>query len=516
MPRGRAALIAAAVGAALAGLSLPRASLWPLAWFGLVPLILAANAARSRRQAAWLGLSAGFGYHATVLHWIYATCRFAQIPWPVAALAWAALAAVLALNWALATALASWAGERSPRGLRPWAWACAWTAVASATALWTPRLATDVLAYTQGPNPALIQCGSWGGPHLLGFVIVLVNAAMAEAWLDAPSGGPGPAAAPLALSLAAAAGLWIHGHSVLLRRPLDVGPTARVEILQPDIDQYRKWDGAYVREILAGFDELLARPGPAPALVVWPETSIPRWVPRGQAPPEVARWAAAQKATHLVGIVAGEEQGAGPTNGVQAVTPDGRVAAFYAKRELVPFGEYVPLRGLIPRYAIDHWLQVLDNFGDMSPGPAAPPLIATPFGPTAVTICYEAMFPRWARLDASRGARMLINVTNDGWYKDTWGPTQHFGANRYRAIENRIPVIRSGNTGISAVIDPWGEVVAELALGERGRLDADVPTADLFPERSFYSRHGDWFGALCMILTVLACAGRALMELAPE
>jgi apolipoprotein N-acyltransferase len=253
----------------------------------------------------------------------------------------------------------------------------------------------------------------------------------------------------------------------------------------------------------------LSRPGPAPALVVWPETSIPRWTARGAAAPEAARWAMKQNSTQLVGVVAAPDDDGGPTNGVQEVAPDGRVIGFYAKRELVPFGEYVPFRWLIPRFVVEHWLQVLDNMGDMSPGPRRPPLLVTPFGPTAVTICYEAMFPRWARLDSSRGARLLINVTNDGWYKDTWGPYQHFGANVFRAIENRITVIRSGNTGISAVIDPWGVVTDELALGARGRLDADVPLSDPFPARSFYSRHGDWFGLLCLLLTALGVAGRA-------
>jgi len=118
------------------------------------------------------------------------------------------------------------------------------------------------------------------------------------------------------------------------------------------------------------------------------------------------------------------------------------------------------------------------------------------------------MFPRWANLDASRGARLIFNLTNDGWYKNTWGPYQHFQANIYRAIENRVTVIRSGNTGISAVIDPWGVVTARLGLGERGRLDAEVPLEDFFPRRSFYARHGDWFGTLCLWLAGL-CAGLA-------
>ena len=523
MPRGRRGLIAAsAIGAALSGLSLPRAGLWAFGWVGLVPLFLAADEARSRRQAAAAGFAAGFGYHALVLHWIYATCRFVRIPAAAAACAWLALAAVLALNWALTAFVGAALNARGSRALRPWIWAVVWTAVAAASSRWTPRLAVDLLAYTQWRNLALIQAGSWGGPHLLGFAVALVNAALAEAWLDAPSAGS--ALAPLCLALALVAGLWVHGESVLLRRPTERGATARVEILQPNIDQYRKWDRAYVREILDGFDELLSRPGPAPALVVWPETALPRWSARGAAAPEAARWARAQKAAHLVGVVARPEGASGPVNGVQLVSPDGRAAGFYAKRELVPFGEYVPLRPLIPRFVVDHWLNILDNLGDMSPGPARQPLLGTPFGPTAATICYEAMFPRLARLDASRGARLLVNVTNDGWYKNTWGPSQHFGANVFRAVENRITVIRSGNTGVSAVIDPWGAIVAKLALGERGRLDADVPLSDPFPARSFYARHGDWFGMTCLILTVAAILGRLFFrarrvgggELAPE
>ncbi len=505
MPRGRPGLIAAAAGAALAGLSLPRAGLWAFGWVGLIPLFLAANT-RTKRCAAAAGFAAGFGYHVAVLHWIYATCRFAQIPPIVALCALCAVACVLGVKWALVGYVGSSLNERAPRALRPFVWAVVWTAVIAATSRWTPRLAVDLLAYTQWCNLALIQAGSWGGPHILGFVIVLVNASLAEAWMDAQAREAGPAVAPLAFALALVAVLLVHGEAVLLARPLARGATARVEVLQPDIDQYRKWDIAYVREILDGFDELLSRPGPAPALVVWPETSIPRWTERGAAAPEAARWAITQKSTHLVGIIASAGGEDGATNGIQVVGPDGQVKGFYAKREIVPFGEYVPLRSWIPRFVIDHWLQVLDNFGDMSAGPSRPALLETPFGPTAATICYEAMFPRWARLDASRGARLLVNVTNDGWYKDTWGPSQHFGANVFRAIENRITVIRSGNTGVSAVIDPWGVITAELALGERGRLDADVPLADAFPARSFYSRHGDWLGMLCLLLTIVAPA----------
>ena len=515
MPRGgRARLIAlAAAGAALTALALPRAGFWIFGWIGLAPLFYAANAAERKRGAAVAGFWVGFFYHAVVLHWIYATCRFAQIPAAVALLAWAALAAALGLNWALAAFLARWLSEKGARVLRPWTWALAWTALAAASGWWTPRLSVDTLAYTQWNNLALIQAGSWGGPYLLGFVLVLVNAALAEAWIDAGEKKSGPAVASLALGLALGGGLWVHGLVVLMRRPADMGATARVEILQPAIDQYRKWDANAVDEILGGFNELLARPhDKLPALVIWPETALPYLQPRGLAAPAAKSWAQAEGSVHLVGIVAAPENGSAPANAVQLVRPDGSVGGLYLKRELVPFGEYVPFRFLVPRFVIERWLAVLDEMGDLRPGAPDQPLFDTPFGPTAITICYEAMFPRWANRDAARGARLLVNVTNDGWYKDTWGPYQHFESNVFRAVENRIPVIRSGNTGISAVIDPWGAVTAKLDLNERGRLDADVPLTDFFPRRSFYARRGDWLGALCLALTVLLCARRALIR----
>jgi apolipoprotein N-acyltransferase len=511
MPRGRRArLIAAALGAALTGLCYPRGGFWPLAWVSFVPLFVALNAANSRREAAAAGFLAGWAFQAVSFHWIYATCRFAQMPAAVSFLAWTGLAALLALNWCAGAWLGSVLSARAPRSARPFVWAVVLTAVAFATERWTPRIPADMLAYTQWPNLALIQAGSWGGPHLVGFAVLLVNAALAEAWLDAPTRTRGPAALPLAASLALVAGLWGRGALTLLNRPADPGPTARVEILQPNIDQYHKWDGAYVRDILADFDELLSRPhSRPPVLTVWPETSIPRWTPRGTAAPEAARWAMSEKSPHLVGIVARPEGDAGPANAVQFVGADGAVKGFYAKRELVPFGEYVPFRSWIPRFVIEHWLTILDNFGDMSAGAKDQPLLETAFGPTAVSICYEATFPRWARLDARRGARLLVNVTNDGWYKDTWAPPEHLTMNVFRAIENRITEVRSGNTGISAVISPWGEITAELPLGVRGRLDADVPLNDPFPARSFYTRHGDWLGALCLCLTALGLLKRA-------
>ncbi len=503
-PRMRLPLLAAsAAGAGLIALCFPRGGFWPLGWFGLAPLFVCLDANRPGRPALLAGFLAGWAFSAATFFWTFGTCRFAGFPLAVCLLAWGALTALLGMNWMAAAWLGRRLTEGAPRALRPWAWAAAFTAVTYASERWTIRIPGDMLEYTQWPNLSLVQCASWGGPHFLGFVVLLVNAALADAWAQKSDA----AAANLALCGALVFGLWVHGEAVLLDRPARPGPTARVEIVQPNEDQYRKWDAARARDVFDDLYGLLELPdAAAPALVVWPETAIPRQVPRGVPVAEGAVWAMKKRAPNLVGIMANADGAAAGGNAGQLIGPDGKLAGLYVKRGLVPFGEYVPFRSRIPRWFVDRWFKDLDNFGDLGAGDRDQPLLATPFGATAVTICYEAAFPRWARRDAARGARLLVNLTNDGWYKDTWGPSQHFGMNVFRAVENRLPEIRAANTGVSAVIDPWGVVTAVLPLGARGRLDADVPLTDPFPRRSFYTRHGDWFGDLCLAAAVLGLA----------
>ncbi len=230
-------------------------------------------------------------------------------------------------------------------------------------------------------------------------------------------------------------------------------------------------------------------------MVLWPEAALPWMWPEGGEMPFVSPWARKTGGLHLVGAVSLAAERKFVT-AVQ-VGADGAVRRIYRKRQLVPFGEFVPSD------AFRRFIGILNELGGMSRGPAVQELWDTPLGRTAVTICYEATFPAWSRQDAARGARALVNITNDGWYKDTVAPVLHFHANRFRAIENRATVARAGNTGISGLIDPWGRVIATLGLNERGRLDLEVPVGNPFPEGSFYSRRGDWLGALCLALAAL-------------
>jgi apolipoprotein N-acyltransferase len=497
-----ASLLLALLCGALTGLALPRPSLCLLAWFCLAPLFRLWRRCPDWRRAALLGWAAGFGYHGTVLYWVYNTCRFAGLPVAVGLLAWGALGLFMALNWALIGALGRRFAE-GRGGLRPWAWAALWTAVTFSCERWTPRLCVDVLGYTQGGSLALLQASSLAGPHFLGFLIVAANAVLERAWDESdPEGRRRCGVLNAAAVLALLAGTWGYGAFALARRGSAApGPSARVEFLQPAVDQYEKFDAQHARDILANFDELLSRPRSAPpVLVIWPETCLPYMVV-DDALPEPAAWSRKLGAWQIVGAVS--QTGADVYNSSYLLSPSGEVRGVYRKRQLVPFGEFQPLQFL------GRFIGILNELGGLTAGAMVQPFFETPLGKVAGSICYEAMFPRLARADAGRGARIVVNVTNDGWYKDTWGPYQHFQVNTCRAIEDRVTVLRSGNTGISGVIDPWGVVTARLDLNARGRLDAEVPLADPFPSRSFYARHGDWFSALCL----LAAAGLIVLGL---
>ncbi|MBI2362777.1 MAG: apolipoprotein N-acyltransferase [Elusimicrobia bacterium] len=506
MPRhaGLTGLALAAAGAALA-LTLPRPGLCSLAWFAPAVLVFHAGRATSAAGAARAGLVFGAAFAGTALHWIFLTCRFAGMGLAASFVAWAALTAVLCLNWALFAAAGRAAAQRLPEAARPWAWAVLWTALEHASLRWTPRLGADLLSYTQWRHAALIQVGALAGPHALGLVIIAFNAALAGVW--AARGGPrkellGRAAGLLAPAGLAAGclgyGLFAMGARLDFLAAAHRGPTAVV--LQPNIDQYRKWDGAFAAEIRSGFEALLAAPVPPDSLVVWPESALPGWLDDPENSSWMAERAARAGAPMAVGAIA--EVAGRRHNAAVLVEPDGTASALYAKRRLVPFGEFVPLRALIQPF-----IGILSQMGDFDAGGPAQALWDTPLGPAAPSLCYEAVFPRLALADAARGARVLLNLTNDGWYKDTWGPAQHFQTNAFRAVETRASVVRSANTGVSGVIDPWGVVVASAPVMTRGRLDVAFPLEDPFPDGSPYARTGDWLG----VGALLASAALAVL-----
>src|SRR5439155_16851525 len=227
-----------------------------------------------------------------------------------------------------------------------------------------------------------------------------------------------------------------------------------------------------------------------PDLVVWPETAAPmalRHDPR--LVDALSTLSKTLKVPLLVGSIdANDTTPMRLTNSVFLLTERGIVDR-YDKIHLVPFGEFVPLSRLLG--FIRGWAEFI---GELEPGSRAV-VFQGPPAPFGVVICYEGIFPELVREFVRGGARLMVNVTNDAWFGRTDGPWQHLAMYPFRAVEHRTAVVRSANTGVSAIISPNGQITRRLTLFRRGTLTESVA---LGGRRTLYTRHGDWLPYLSL------------------
>ncbi len=280
---------------------------------------------------------------------------------------------------------------------------------------------------------------------------------------------------------------------VVLLLPLILYPThiqstgqrLRVGVVQGNFQQELKWEESLREETLRTYLSLTDTAVQKGAqLVVWPETAVPSFY---QAEPELIerlRQFVSDRDIHLIFGSPGYEIAGREIllyNRVYHLSPDGS-EEFYDKIMLVPFGEYVPLAGLLP--FVD---RMVPGEGEFARGTWGGPF-NTPV-PSGALICYEISIPSLGRREVRDGSLMLINVTNDAWFGRSWGPYQHLAVSAVRAMENRVPILRAANTGISAIIDSSGRIVKSIPLEEKGVVVADIDTER---EQTFYTRYGDW------------------------
>ena len=260
-------------------------------------------------------------------------------------------------------------------------------------------------------------------------------------------------------------------------------------LLQPAIDIYDKWDPEKAAAIRRKIETLLNDTGGA-ELVIWPENALTGWIDD----PVYGKWLKTLSVNGRYNLVGSVSRGDARHVSAFLVDPKGEITASYDKRRLVPFGEYVPLRGLLGKF-----ITPVAALGEFSEGARSQPLFETGGVKLGAAVCYESIFTYLFTADARAGAEAYFNITNDGWYLDTAAPYQHFIVNIFRAAETRRPVLRAANNGISAVIDPWGRVLAKKGLNESGVVTAKVavyPGADL----TFYTAHGEWFIYACLLV----------------
>jgi apolipoprotein N-acyltransferase len=288
-------------------------------------------------------------------------------------------------------------------------------------------------------------------------------------------------------------------------------PGVRLRIVQANIPQQKKW----IAELRAGHLQrqiaMSRQPSPnssirPPTHVIWPETAAPFFLANDDAARSVVASAAPPDGALITGAPrrSGEPGNLRFWNAAHVITGDGRIVANYDKAHLVPFGEYVPLRGILP---LD---KLVPGQGDFSAGAGRQTLAVPGLPPVSPLICYEAIFPgAVARQDARPG--WLLNLTNDAWFGTFAGPQQHFAIAATRAVEEGLPLVRAANTGISAVIDPYGRPVVMLGLGVEGVIDSGLPLA--LPTLTPYARWGNALpaglvGIVALLIVVLRVGGR--------
>ena len=370
------------------------------------------------------------------------------------------------------------------------------------------------LAASQWQRPLVLQSASIAGAWSVSFLLVLFNLGTAayahRIFFEGATGlrKRSPEFMAALILLVFCSFPFVGGMTSPQRVPL-----ARVALVQPYIPQNQKWDERFARDVLATLEKvtLAANDKGSPDFIVWPEAVTP-WVLYSDA--SVRDWietlAKRTGKPILLGSVAADMPGDAPDtwrNGAFVVEPvAGLAERSYAKRKLVPFGEYVPLRSVFG------WLEKVTPIGgDFTPGLGAAPLSVRAGAtavPVGVLICYEDIFPGLARESVQSGAEVLAVLTNNGWFGEGGAAYQHAAHSVLRAVETRRPVLRVGNGGWSGWITEHGHIRNTLrndagSVYFRGAQTVTVSRdARWLDGQTFYTQHGDWFVVACVALVL--------------
>lgn len=472
--------------------------LWPLTLLALAGwMVLVARSPKGWR-AFGLGWAFGVGHFVVGLNWI-ATAFTYQAAMP-AWLGWIAVV-LLSLYLAVYPALAAWgAWMMRPRADAHFA---APSYLLAFAALWTftewlrswvfTGFAWNPLGVIAVPHVA--APARWIGSYGMSAIICLLAAVLILAWFRRRV-----AAAALLASLLA---FWGAAYLTQMGGDVDAAVRAKgakrtaITVVQPNVGQQDKWEGSKADANFAKLARLTAPKDDKPRLILWPEAAIPDYLETGYPSYYYDRSPAAARGRltslmnpgdlMLLGALKLEFDRAGNAvgarNAVMTVHADGTLGARYDKSHLVPYGEYLPMRPILSAIGLS---RLAPGDIDFWPGPGARTLDLGGFGRAGLQICYEIIFSGQV-VDRAHRPDFIFNPSNDAWF-GAWGPPQHLAQARLRAIEEGLPVVRATPTGISAVIDADGRILASLPMHQAGRIDSLVPKAHA---PTLFARYGN-------------------------
>jgi apolipoprotein N-acyltransferase len=512
----RRILVAFLAGAA-STLALAPTNIWLAPFFTFPILVWLIDGSAAGRLGGTLAAAAcgwwfGFGYFVAGLYWIgnalLADAKTFGWFLPFAELG---LPALFALYTAFGTALARLLWVHGPSRILA-------LAVGLTVAEWVRgHLFTgfpwNAYGYAVSSPLALAQGAALVGLWGLTFLAVAVYASPAVL-ADDPADTRRPWLVP-ALSAVVLAALAGFGAMRLLANPTAYVAGVQLRIMQPNLQQdefkYSKKQQVMSRYIaLSGGGSGAQSTGLAGVThLIWPESAFPFFLTRdAEALGQIAALLPANSVLITGGVRAPQSAPEGAItrayNSVYVIDHDGSVLSVYDKVHLVPFGEYLPFQGALEQLGLRQITEMLP--GGFIPGDRHR-LLSVPRAPAMLPlVCYEAIFPDETMPRGERPGWML-NLTNDGWFGASAGPYQHFQQARLRAIEQGLPLVRAANTGISAVIDPFGRILDRLPLAAEGVLDAQLPQPARPPP---YARLGDLPAGLMLLVAVALAFGSRL------
>lgn len=423
---------------------------------------------------------------------------FGGLPLPVAVIVCALLVGFLSLY----VALFAWTLDRGVRRMGPaafWLAPFLWVAAEYLRSWIGGGFPWVLLGYTQATALPIAQAASLGGIYFLSFIVAAVSTA--AAWIVISPSRSRWAASGAAVAVVIALGVWgsLRVRDGALTRE---GEALRVGLVQGNIAQEDKWNPSLASPILSRYLDMSRRAiAEGAEVVIWPESSTPFFLEENPMMASgIRRLAVESRTPFLVGSDQIERGGEMDRyyNAAFMVAPDGRTQAVYRKMHLVPFGEYVPLRRLLPFVA-----PLVEAVSDFSPG-LEPVLLPVGDRRLSVAICYEVVYPWLMRSFVLGGSDLLVTITNDAWYGTTSAAYQHWEQASLRAVEHGRYLVRAANTGITGIVDPYGRVVARTALFEGAVVTGDVRW---ITARTLYATIGDliaWMSLAMMAVAVFA------------
>lgn len=455
-------------GGSLAVTALPPYYFFPILFLSLSGLLLLVIKASTHRQAFNIGYAFGFGFFAFGLSWIgnalLIDAETFGCLYPVVFLACGAF-------FGLFIALPCWLSSYCKNVYCTYVSLCSWWVIFEwLRSFILTGFPWNLLGSSLAFNLELIQLAAIGGTYLLSYLCLIICMAPALA-----ISGHNCQSRLIAFGIILGSSVFLYGYGLIhLQSRSNAVSDIVVRLVQPSIPQNMKWDSESLENNFQQYINLSQQPGLDKVdFVIWGETASPFPLDLDNAHRQQIKAAIPHKGYLVTGLVRYEFDSYGnyqPLNSMFVLNDQAEIEDYYDKFHLVPFGEYIPLRQYLPS-----WIRPITKvIGNFKSGIGPKKINIANYPAFGSLICYEVIFPHKI-INKQNRPDWIINLTNDGWYGDSSGPHQHLVTTRLRAVEEGITIVRAANSGISAVVSPFGEAINSLPLNIKSTIDVKLP-----------------------------------------